>query len=92
VWIRDPAGGLLKAIATNPHLAFYYRDPKTRAALTISGTARVATDSATRDTVYNNQPSLERNLDGRKLGTAVVVDVDHLEAAGPGGRTKMTRT
>ena len=90
MWARDPEGGLLKGIAANPNMAFYYRDPKTRAALTVTGKARVA-EGETRETIYQGQPALERNMDGRMIGTAVVVDVDLLEAAGPSGRAKMAR-
>ena len=90
MWARDPEGGLLKGIAANPNMTFYYRDPKTRAALTITGKASVA-EGATRETIYQGQPALERNMDGRMIGTAVVIDVQVLEAAGPSGRAKMAR-
>lgn len=92
MWARDPEGGLLKGIAANPNVAFYYRDPKTRQAFTITGTARVAADAATREAVYQGQPALERNMDGRMVGRAVVIDVQQLEAAGPAGRAKMVRS
>jgi hypothetical protein len=91
MWARDPEGGLLKGIASNPNVTFFYRDPKTRAAITITGRARLAADQAEKETVYNGQPALERNMDGRMAGSAVVVDVDLLEAAGPSGRAKMVR-
>jgi hypothetical protein len=32
LWIRDPNGGLLRAIANNPHLSCFYRDGKARVA------------------------------------------------------------
>src|SRR5262245_57554730 len=40
MWIRDPNGGLLRAIANNPHLSCFYRDPKTRVAYELTGRAR----------------------------------------------------
>jgi hypothetical protein len=91
LWSRDPNGGILKGIAVNPNVALYYRDPKSRASVTITGRAHVPQDSRIRDTIYDNQPEIERNLDGRKKGVGIVVDVDLLEAAGPAGRTRMVR-
>jgi hypothetical protein len=90
MWARDPEGGLLKGIAANPNMTFFYRDPKTRQAFTITGTARLA-DAAEKETIYQGQPALERNMDGRMVGSAVVIDVQTLEAAGPSGRAKQVR-
>ena len=41
MWIRDPKGGLLRAIAKNPNLSFFYRDAKKRIAYELTGRARV---------------------------------------------------
>jgi hypothetical protein len=81
---------LLKGIAANPNMTVYYRDPKTRQAFTFTGLARLA-DASERETIYQGQPALERNMDGRMVGSAVVIDVTLLEAAGPAGRAKMVR-
>ena len=90
IWARDPEAGLPRGIAANPNVALYYRDPKTRAALTIVGKAHIA-DEETRSVIYENQAAIERNIDGRKRGIGIVVDVEIIEAAGPAGRTKMVR-
>lgn len=90
LWARDPEGGMLKGIAANPNMAFFYRDPKTRAAITITGTARLA-NAEEKETIYQNQPALERSMDGRVVGSGIVVDVTLLEAAGPSGRAKQAR-
>ena len=36
MWIRDPNGGLLRAIASNPHLSCFYRDAQEHALPTSS--------------------------------------------------------
>jgi predicted pyridoxine 5'-phosphate oxidase superfamily flavin-nucleotide-binding protein len=92
LWARDPEGGILKGIASNPNVTLFYRDPKTRTSFTITGKAHIASDDQTRDAIYDNQPVQERNFDGRKRGTAIVVDVEELEAATPAGRSRMART
>jgi hypothetical protein len=91
LWARDPEGGILAGIAANPHIAMYYRDPKTRSAITMTGRATIVRDGPVRDRVYENQPALERNFDGRKRGIAIVVDLDEVETAGPSGRARMVR-
>ena len=92
IWIRDPQGGLLSAIEENPAIALWYRDPAARTNYQFSGRARVAHDQAVRDVVYDNTPEPERNLDPRRLGVAVVVDLDKVEGAGPSGRFRMARS
>lgn len=92
LWIRDPAGGLLRAIESNPHLALFYRDPATRVSYEMSGRARVIVDPSERAIVYERSPAAERNLDPVMRGVAVVVDVDSLTGGGPGGRVNMKRT
>jgi len=91
LWIRDPGGGLLKAIATNPELALFYRDSAKGTTYQFAGRARAATDPAVVETVYTNTAELERNMDPFRRGVAVVVDLDRVEGLGPGGRVRMER-
>ncbi len=91
MWIRDPAGGLVTAIPANAHVALFYRDPATRTSYQFTGRARVDSDPHVRDTVYANTAEPERNLDARRLGVAVVVDLDRVEGRGPGGPVRMAR-
>jgi predicted pyridoxine 5'-phosphate oxidase superfamily flavin-nucleotide-binding protein len=92
MWIRDPSGGLVTALPTNPHVALFYRDPATRASYQFSGRAHVESDAHVRDTVYANTAELERNLDARRLGVAVLVDLERVEGRGPGGPIRMERS
>jgi hypothetical protein len=90
-WARDPEGGLLKGIAVNPLVSVFYRDAKTRTSYHFIGRARPSTDPAVRETVFENSPEIERNLDPRRRGVAVLIDVDRVEGSGPSGRILMER-
>jgi len=92
MWIRDPNGGLLRAIAKNPSLSFFYRDAKKRIAYELAGRARVVDDPDERRRVFDNGPRLEQNLDPLLRGVAVVVDLDVVAGGGPSGRVNMRRT
>lgn len=91
MWIRDPAGGLLRAIASNPNLSLFYRDGANRMSYEITGRARTVDEPTERGVVYERSPAVERNLDPTMQGVAVVVDVDSLVGGGPGGRVNMKR-
>jgi hypothetical protein len=91
MWARDRGGGLLKAIRANPHVALFYRDPATRTSYQFAGRAHVEEDPNVRDTVFLSSPGAERNLDARRLGAAVIIDLDRVEGTGPAGRFRMER-
>jgi hypothetical protein len=92
MWARDRGGGLLKAIPANPHVALFYRDPATRASYQFAGRAHVEEDPNVRDSVFLSSPAAERNLDARRLGAAVIIDLDRVEGTGPAGRFRMERS
>ena len=52
IWVRNPAGAILRRIAANPHVAFLYRNPDQRQMWQFHGRARVVEDQdrATRST------------------------------------------
>ena len=85
VWIRNPKGGLLSAIESNPRVTLFYRDPATRTTYQFQGRARADHSEATRDRVYSNSPEPERNLDLRRSGVAVVIDLDKIEGRDASG-------
>src|SRR5207302_1096445 len=91
LWNRDPQGGMTRGIAANPYVALYYRDPKTRTTYQFAGRARVAAEPGERETIYANSPEIERNMDVRRLGVAVIVDLDVVEGGSPAGRVRMER-
>ena len=91
MWIRDPNGGLLRAIASNPHLSCFYRDTKTRVAYELTGRAGLLEDPDDRLRVFRQSPRVEQNLDPMMRGVAVVIDLDVVAGGGPGNRINMRR-
>jgi hypothetical protein len=92
IWVRNPEGGLLAAIGTNPNLSLFYRDGATRTTYQFWGRAHVATSDDVRQTVYASAPEIEQNLDAAKRGVAVVVDVDRVQGRDANGPVLMERT
>jgi len=91
IWVRDPEGGLLRAIEANPRVALLYRDPGTRRSYQFAGRARAERDPSVAERVYAGAPELERNLDAQRRGAPVIVDLDRVEGIGAGGRFRMER-
>lgn len=90
-WNRDPEGGMTRGIAGNANVALYYRDPRARTTYQFAGRAHVTTEPADRARIYQNSPEVERNLDPRRRGVAVIVDLDVVEGGSPAGRVRMVR-
>src|SRR5262245_13046783 len=57
IWVRNPEGGLQRALAKNPRVSLMYRDPTpdSRAMLQFKGVARKG-NAQEAETVYNNSP------------------------------------
>ena len=91
LWIRDPQGGLVRALPHSPRLSFFYRDPAARAFLQIQGRGRVDDDLQVRDTVFVNSPEREQSIDPDRRGVAVVVEIDHVQGRLAGGAVNMFR-
>ena len=93
IWVRNPKGGLSKAIETHPAVVALYGDldPAARAFLTFRGRGRVDNSDPVRKAVYENSPELERNLDKERMGLALVIDLDTVHGLVPGNRVAMRR-
>jgi hypothetical protein len=91
MWIRDPDGGLASALATNPHLSCFYSDRKAGITLQFLGRGHVETDDRVRDRTFEESPKVERDMDWRRRGVAVVIDLDRVEGRDSGGRVLMAR-
>ena len=76
LWVRNPEGGTLRRIATNPRMTLLYRDPVAKVRWVFEGRARRVDDAADRDRVYDETPEFERAMDADKNGVAVVIDLD----------------
>jgi hypothetical protein len=89
IWIRDPAGGLVRALATNPHLSVFYSDRANGVTLQFVGRGHVESDEAVRDAVYAGSVKVEQDMDWRRGGVAVVIDVDRVEGRDASGAVLM---
>lgn len=76
IWVRNPEGGTLQRIGTNPRMTLLYRDPVAKVRWVFEGRARRVDDAAERDRIYDETPEFERAMDAEKKGVAVVVDLD----------------
>jgi hypothetical protein len=78
IWVRNPEGGMLKAIEKRPSLALLYADlsPDSKAILTFKGRGRIDTSERARKQVYESSIELERNLDKERKGVALIIDLD----------------
>lgn len=92
LWARDPEGGLPRHIAARPGVTLFYHDPATKTSYTFYGRARVEPGPAARDAIFGNSHPRERQMDFRRRGVAIVVDLDKVEGREPGGRVLMVRT
>jgi hypothetical protein len=77
LWVRNTLGGTIEAIKRNPHVALMYRSATTPM-LQFQGRARIATDEADRNRVFDASPERERNMDPDRKGIAVIVDLDRV--------------
>ena len=91
IWVRNPEGGLLKAIGANNRITAMYRDPETRASIQFRGQGTVESADAVRDKVYQDMPEQERNADKEKKGSAVIIDLERVDGFMPGVRFAMRR-
>src|SRR3954470_14180571 len=62
MWIRNPEGGLLRAIETNPNIALLSYDGRARTSYNFIGRALVASDPDERARIYEGSAEIERNL------------------------------
>jgi hypothetical protein len=92
IWARNPQGGLPQAIVERPRVGLLYRNPQTRQMYVFYGRARLAEEEATKQLVYARSPQRERETDPERLGVAVVVELDRVDAISPERRFRMTRS
>lgn len=91
-WVRNPNGGLLRALTTNPNLTFFYRDNEGQVDYTFIGRAHVEVNDSIRERVYHDMPQIERDLDPMQRGVAVIHEVDQVDGGDLVQRIRMERT
>jgi predicted pyridoxine 5'-phosphate oxidase superfamily flavin-nucleotide-binding protein len=91
VWVRNPEGGLQRALKNNNRLTLLYRNPATRMTLNFQGRGHLESSDDIRKKVYESAPESEQKADAERKGYALIVDLDRVTGAGAGGRISMTR-
>jgi hypothetical protein len=97
LWVRNPEGGMLRSLRKNPKVALMYRDEDSKATYQFQGRARVTTDAAERQRIYESSAVVEQAHDFAQLGVALIIDLDCVEGyaglgpAGQIGRIRMVR-
>jgi hypothetical protein len=90
-WSRNPEGGAVKATTSNPAMTVLYRDTPNRINLLFQGTARVATDEATRNRTFELMPQIEKDHDEPRRGACVVIDLESVSGATFSGPVRMAK-
>ncbi len=91
VWVRNPGGGLQRALAKNPRISLLFRSPDPRMVLNFVGKGHLEGGDATRTKVYESSPQPEQNADKERKGLALVIDLDRVTGFGGGGMINMAR-
>jgi hypothetical protein len=90
-WSRNPEGGAVKATTANPAMTVLYRDTPNRINLLFQGTARVATDEATRNRTFELMPQIEKDHDEPRRGACIVIDLESVSGATFSGPVRMAK-
>ena len=91
IWVRNPDSAMFERIRNNPRVSFVYWNRQIRTLLQLHGRARIETDEAIRNTVFENSPEIERRLDPDRKGTAIVADLTLVRGSASGVRILMER-
>ncbi len=79
LWVRDPKGGMPRAITNRPWVSLVYADISSRTYYRFNGRARVAADAATRERVFTEMHAIEQKFDAERKGTAILIDLDTVD-------------
>ncbi len=88
-WVRNPNGGIVKALEYNPKLTILYRDTPNRVNMLFQGTGRVETDEKIRNHVFETMPQIEQDHDEPRKGACMVVDLQSVNGATFNGPVRM---
>lgn len=85
IWVRNPKGGLLKSVQTNPNVSLLYRDSRLRTTLVIKGQAHADDREEVRRRAYELAPEVEQTHDPARAGAALIIDVTEISGSTPLG-------
>ena len=92
VWLRHAEGDTVQAIRQNPQMVALYRDSRTRTTLIFHGRGSVATDEAARTKAFEIAPEVEQNHDPRRLGAALLIDIERMDGMTARGTVQLRRS
>src|SRR5579884_643656 len=78
IWVRNPEGGLQRAIAKNPRMSLLYRSPEPRMNFNFMGRGHFESGEDVRKKVYESSPQAEQNADKERKGLALIIDLDRV--------------
>jgi hypothetical protein len=91
IWIRDPEGGILGAVRTNPKVSLVYRNGATGHSFIFTGRAAISEEPDVAERVYQGSPQPERAQDPQRKGRALLIEIDTVAGRGPNGPFRMER-
>jgi hypothetical protein len=91
IWVRNPEGGLQKALSKNPRLTLLYRSPEPRMMFNFLGRGHFDSADSVRSRVYESSPQSEQNADRERKGMALIIDVDRVTGVAPGAPINQQR-
>ncbi len=92
IWLRHAEGDTVNAINANPKVAVLYRDSRNRTTLVFHGRAHIATSDDVRNRVFEFAPEVEQNHDPKRLGAAMIIEVERMDGMSPHGIVQVRRT
>jgi hypothetical protein len=90
-WVRNPNGGIVKALSYNPRISILYRDTPNRVNMSFQGIGRVETDEKIRNAVFDSMPQIEKDHDEPRKGACMVVDLESVNGATFAGPVRMKK-
>ena len=90
-WVRNPDGGVVRALRYNPRITVLYRDTPNRVNMTFQGTGRVEPDESIRNLVFESMPQIEQDHDEARRGACFVIDLESVSGATFDGPIRMQR-
>lgn len=91
IWVRNPEGGLQRALAANPRLTLLYRSADPRMMFNFQGRGHLEQSDDVRKKVYESSPQSEQNADRDRKGLALIIDLDRVNGFAPGGAVNMQK-
>jgi len=91
IWVRNPEGGLQRALAKNPRMSLLYRSAEPRMFFNFMGRGHFEPADDVRKKVYESSPQGEQNADKERKGLALVIDLDRVTGVAPGQPVNMQR-